>query len=575
MSAIIAGITMGILGGSKYNIIGPTGSLTSFMQNCCHKYGISSLPYFAMAVGIYTFLLRMYSLEKFIDLFPVPVNEGFTLGIALVMMIGQINNVFGIGPVKVKEYIKENNEIEKIISIEEAENEDNLLNKLIDHLGYLGEMKTSSFFIFLLFFISLYFLLKKYPTIPWMIIMAIVGVLFGFFFKNLDTLKTKFGDLSFVLMDFNYLKFKPIYLLIDIRLWIDAIPIAFVVNLETLISAKIADSMTNTRFHKKRELMALFASNFISGLLGGFPVSGALARTALNIKSGATHKYSAGIGSVVMLFLSAIFMPLISYLPLPVVGAQVCIVAIRMINFESLSNMYYTDNTQFMNAAAIGIICCLKDPITACVFGMLIYLALFCENLMTPWAEIIASHERDNFLKETEKLETEDDELTKGFYLSKNSKQSAKSLHEKILETLENHLCDVPVEEGDYVIYRIIGIINFMNVNEHVEKIRALASKENSTLVISLRYMHFIDIDALHAIKLIVEKVIRDFKKIEEENAVKGIVYVKQKIIISGISRSKLSIIKNEEWIQNLASQNALIFNDKSAINRPSLLKVD
>ena len=72
MSAIVAGIIMGILGGSNYNILSPTGSLTSFLQSCCHKYGMSSLPYFAIAAGIYIYLLRIYLLEKFIDLFLVP-----------------------------------------------------------------------------------------------------------------------------------------------------------------------------------------------------------------------------------------------------------------------------------------------------------------------------------------------------------------------------------------------------------------------------------------------------------------------------------------------------------------------
>lgn len=257
--------------------------------------------------------------------------------------------------------------------------------------------------------------------------------------------------------------------------------------------------------------MSLSVSNFISGFLGGIPVSGALARKALNIKSGATHKYSAGISSIVMPGLSAVFMPLIGFLPLPVVAAHVCIIAVRMINFDTLQNMYYTDKSQFINAAAIGAICCLKDPITTCVFEILIYLGLFCENLMTPWAEIIASHDRDSAPKDAEALKSQN---AKGSNIPlSDSKGSAKSLHNKIFETLDNHLCDVPLDEGDYVIYRIIGIINFMNVNEHIEKIRALATKENSTIVISLRYMHFIDLEALHAIKLIVEKVTKNFNK--------------------------------------------------------------
>ena len=262
-------------------------------------------------------------------------------------------------------------------------------------------------------------------------------------------------------------------------------------------------------------------------------------------------------------------MRLLSFVPLPVVAAQVCIVAIRMINFEVLTNMYYNDKTQFANAMTIGVICCLKDPITAVVFGMLIYLALFCENLMSPYAEIIASQERDNLIKESSpNFQNLESNLS---LIRKPSNQNQGALYDKIFETLENHLCDVPIDEGDYIIYRIIGVINFLNVNEHIEKIIALSSKENSTIVISLRYMNFLDLDALHAIKLILDKVKKDYEKRESQKI--GGVVEKCKIMISGISKSKLSIIKDEEWIQKLKEENALIYNEHSSINRPSLLK--
>jgi len=82
------------------------------------------------------------------------------------MIFGQIKNAFGLGAIKIQEYIKEHEDgIEKVIIIQEVENENNILNKLIDHLGYLGDTKPLTLFVFLLFFISLYFLIKKYPTV--------------------------------------------------------------------------------------------------------------------------------------------------------------------------------------------------------------------------------------------------------------------------------------------------------------------------------------------------------------------------------------------------------------------------
>lgn len=100
LSGIVSGFITGIFGGSNYNIVGPTGALSGFLMSCVIRYGISILPLFAIFTGIFTFLTAHFKLQEFIDLVPVPVNEGFTLGVAFTIFFNQMNSALGIGKFK-------------------------------------------------------------------------------------------------------------------------------------------------------------------------------------------------------------------------------------------------------------------------------------------------------------------------------------------------------------------------------------------------------------------------------------------------------------------------------------------
>lgn len=142
----------------------------------------------------------------------------------------------------------------------------------------------------------------------------------------------------------------------DIRTWIEALPIAFVAILETLISAKIADQLTNTKFDKEAELRTLGIANVLSGFLGGIPVTAALARTSLNINSGCTFRFSSLILSLLMFLVSHFFMNYFSFIPMPVIAAQVCIVAVRLVNFQEIAHLYKHDKQNFYLFAIIVVI---------------------------------------------------------------------------------------------------------------------------------------------------------------------------------------------------------------------------
>jgi SulP family sulfate permease len=338
------------------------------------------------------------------------------------------------------------------------------------------------------------------------------------------------------MFDFSYLNVSDPTILMDPRLWVDSLPIAFVAVLESLMSAKIADSMTGTRFHKQNEIRGLAISNIICGVFGGIPVTAALARTALNIKSGATHKYSSGICSLVMLVLAGFFIRFFSYIPMAVVASQVCIVAVRMVDVHELKHIYDHDKKNFSVLITVAIICTLRDPVMGVVLGMLIYLIAFCENLTTPYVEFITTHESNEYNKKTGEAVA-------------------------MFSNIATHMSDVPHHEGDYIIYRIVGILTFMNMAEHMDRLKAIVKKYDKTIVISLRYMIYIDMDALNALKFLIEKETKDNRNLNTEI---------NKIVITGMSKSKMDKVNNKEWIEKFKYKNTIFLNEHSAVRKAS-----
>jgi len=516
ISTIIPGLIMGFMAGSEYTMLGPTPAISATLQACCVKYGMSSLPFISVASGLLSYLITYFKLEKYIDLFPLCVIEGFTNGTALAMIIGQINNALGIlkhpyqeisrtiennsttsylqktdiwlpksiwnnsnfinrnfssqfyvrkllnmegkiiyklspmnsnfnifnntleanvlNNMKFKRFLNQFDTIKNFTSLPEAdltneESEINVLNKLVDSFSFIKNAKLSCFLVFLITFHSLYLLLKYYPEKPWMIISSIAGILIGFFLKGkIDTLHSKFGNLTLNLFDISYLQEKGFYFFFNLHMLIESITIAFIISLGTLINAKAADSITNTRFNKQKEITALSLSNVLTGIFGGFPVAGLPARTILNIKSGCTNKISNMYCSFVILLICLLILQYMSFLPLSVIAGQVVVTAIRMINFNALENFYIKDKNCFYNTILVGFVCCLKDPITAIGLGLFYYCVEFCEQLSIPWAEIIYKEQncnlsRLNSLRKSFKIKKND-------LISKTNSDRDLNLHE-------------------------------------------------------------------------------------------------------------------------------------------------
>ena len=230
-TAVYGPMIGGLFGGSNYNILGPAGALVNILNNYSTQYGPEIIPILAFFAGCMIMTVFLFRLEKYCMLIPVSVLEGFSVSVAISIAFSQFNFAFGLTGLK---HHKE------------------LYLNTWETFSNLDKITASEFVPFLIMFITLMTLLKVYKGRPWLILIAIIGMVYGIITKELiPSIKPKLlGELypemkNPSLYDFSYVDAKlPSYAIIALG----AFQVAFVGVLETLISARIADGLTGTRF---------------------------------------------------------------------------------------------------------------------------------------------------------------------------------------------------------------------------------------------------------------------------------------------------------------------------------------
>ena len=274
-AAIYGPAVAGLLGGSNYNILGPAGALVNILNRLSLENGREIIPWVAFFAGVLSLGVWALKLEKYCTLIPNSVLEGFSFGVALTIGLGQLNFALGLmNPAPAKEFY-----VNVLWSVQNS-----------------GNLVLAEFVPFLVFFVMLYSLMKFLPGRPWIIVISVMGVIYGVLSENFfpsfkpTLLKNKYPDMTegASIVDFTYAsKSFPLSALI-----IGSLEIAFVAVLETLISARIADVLTETRFDQSKEVFGMALANMLSGVLGGTPCTGVLVRAGVNVAAGATDKMS-------------------------------------------------------------------------------------------------------------------------------------------------------------------------------------------------------------------------------------------------------------------------------------------
>ena len=310
-TAVVAGLIISLFGGSRYQIGGPTGAFVVVLYAVILKHGYDGLVIATLLAGIMLFFMGVFKLGNIIKYIPYPVTVGFTTGIALIIFSSQIKDFFGFPIGKMPaEFIDQ----WKLYSMEFL------------HINY---------YALAIGLISITLLIKlryRFPHIPAPIIVIILSAVVVYFFHlPVETIGSKFGALPSTLP----YPSVPAFSLEKIRaVFPDAITIALLGAIESLLSCVVADGMTGDRHHSNKELMAQGVANIASVFFGGIAATGAIARTATNIKAGAYSPISGVIHALMLLVFMFLFSKLIVLIPLATLAAILIVVAWNMSEFH-------------------------------------------------------------------------------------------------------------------------------------------------------------------------------------------------------------------------------------------------
>lgn len=281
--------------------------------------------------------------------------HGFTLGVAFIISANQLNFLLGIPPLK--------------------RHPEFLLN-LGETFANVGKARITAVLFFSISLAVLMTLVKKNGKMPWAILLAIAGIIVGFIQTQTGTNEIKtLGDpdryQNLVVTLFQALDTSKIQMTLPVAMDLarGTLSITAVAVLETLISARIADRMTKTLFDQQREVLSVGLSNVASGIMGGIPATAALARTALNVKTGATSRGAGIVNALSIALLSSVFFSTFKFLPLPIVATILVNTAYRMVEWHEVNLLIDTDRPMAIVMFVTAIISIIEDPTAGIIYG--------------------------------------------------------------------------------------------------------------------------------------------------------------------------------------------------------------
>ena len=314
--AIVTGFLISALGGSRVQIGGPTGAFVVVVSGIVAKYGVDGLFMCTMMGGVMLAVLGLTGLGTAVKFIPRPVVVGFTNGIALIIASTQIRDFFGLRIQTVPgEFMGR-------------------MEAVFSHLGGASGVST------LLAFGALAAILlaaRFFKRVPGTILALVAGTAIVYIWNlPVETVGSRFGGIPAGLPHIQIPQFRPDLML---TLLSPAVTVAMLGAIESLMSAVVADRMTGDRHNPNVELIAQGVANIASPVFGGLPATGAIARTATNIRSGAQTPIAGMIHAITLLAVLLFAAPLAQYIPLPVLAAILMVVAYNMGEWKEIPQL--------------------------------------------------------------------------------------------------------------------------------------------------------------------------------------------------------------------------------------------
>lgn len=359
-TAIIAGFVIAFLGGSHVQISGPTAAFTVIVAGIVARSGMEGLIVSTIMAGIFLIIMGLCKFGTLIKFIPYTITTGFTAGIAVTIVIGQLKDFLGVTYPAGMETIETMDKVSALFAGMDTFNPHALIVGLVSLAILIVWPKVTE-------------------KIPGSLIAVIVGILMVMFLPlNCNTI----GDLYTI--NSGLPKFAIPNITFDlIRSSIsDAFTIAILAAIESLLSCVVADAMISKKHNSNMELVAQGAGNVASALFGGIPATGAIARTAANIKNGGRTPIAGIVHAIVLLLVLVVLMPYAALIPMPTIAAILFMVAYNMCQWKTFVSLTKTAPKNDIIVLVITfILTVVFDLVVAIEFGMLFTALLFIKRM--------------------------------------------------------------------------------------------------------------------------------------------------------------------------------------------------
>lgn len=357
-TAIIAGLVIGALGGSRAQISGPTGAFIVIIYGIVQQYGYDGLAVATIIAGFILIVMGLMRMGAFLKFIPFPVTVGFTTGIALIIFSGQIRDFFGLKMTNVPA---------------------DFVEKWAAYFHHFTTVSWQALVVGALSLLIVFLWPRVTPRIPGSLIAIIVAtVAVRLLDLNVETIGSRFGGVPNMLPapHFPHLTWGLIT-----KMFSPAITIALLAAIESLLAAVVADGMMGARHRSNMELIAQGVANIISPVFQGIPATGAIARTATNIKSGGRTPFAAIIHAITLLLIMLFFGRWAALIPMPALAAILIFVAYNMSEYHAFLKLLRSPKSDVAVLLVTFFLTVLIDLTVAIQVGVVLAAFLFMKRM--------------------------------------------------------------------------------------------------------------------------------------------------------------------------------------------------
>lgn len=355
-TAIVAGIIAAVFGGSPVQITGPTGAMAVILVGIVAKYGIERVWIAGVMAGIIQVALGVAKLGRLVKFIPYPVTAGFTNGIAVIIFCGQLNNFLGL----------------------ELPRSEHFLPGLWQTVTQLAGLNWAAIALATVVIVIKLFWARIITTIPGSLVGLVVATaIASFFHLDVPTIGSIPQTLPMPRAIPHWNDFGVIQALIN-----PALALAALGSIESLLSAVVADGMTVSEKHNSdRELIGQGLANIVVPFFGGIPATGAIARTAVNVRAGGKTRLSGVIHGVALAIIVLTLAPLAAQVPLAVLAGILMVTSVRMIEWEAIGLLMRATYADFSVMMLTWTVTIFFDLVLAVEVGLIAAGALFIKRM--------------------------------------------------------------------------------------------------------------------------------------------------------------------------------------------------